>query len=187
MLKEKWADLQASNFLFTPFNEGQFIENFILDERASQLFEQQKNRALNDLREKSRSKCVRDDYREVTLLAIKFFGESHEPRKANEVKFRTLINPSHAQFMATVIQGIELYLFRRSFSWNSEELQQFEQKLMRFATFASLIYIRFWNRCSHLFDAPVNDLQFLQEIEIYKEFDEQIAHTALDGLKRHLY
>lgn len=89
--------------------------------------------------------------------------------------------------MATIIQSIELYLFRRNFDWDTQELQQFKHNLMRFATFTSLIYVRFWNRCSVLFDAPINDLNFLQELQTYMKFDEPVAKVAIDALNRHLH
>ena len=131
-----------------------------------QSYYQLKNKALDELRVNARSKHIRDGYREVTLLALMFFGESHPIAKNNQVKFRTIINPSNARFMATVIQGLEYFLFRNPFEWDSHELMQMKHNLERFAKFCALIYIRYWKKCSNLFNAPINDLNFLQDLQI---------------------
>lgn len=183
-LKERWEDLKRSNFPYTPFDEETFTEH--MDSITYRDFEDQRDQSVNDLRRHSRSKNTRDDYKEVTSLALKFFGEPQNRRKANEVKFRTLINPSHARFMATIIQGIELYLFREHFDWDSQELQQFKHNLTRFTTFVSLIYVRYWNTCPILFDAPINDLRFLQELQTYRAFDSTVADIAIAAFEKHL-
>lgn len=183
LLKERWADLREQDFPFTPFNPYSFIGD--IDFGTHDQFESLKNRALIELRAHSRNGNIRDDYREVTLLALKFFGEVQIITKGNQVKFRTLINPSNARFMATIIQGLECYLFRESFDWDADSVMQ--RNLMRFCAFASLIYIRYWNRCSILFDAPRNDLNFLQELQEYKLFDEAVANIAIAAFNRHLH
>lgn len=183
ILKEIWSNLREADFPFTSFVENSFTEDF--DLRTLELFEELKVNAMNELRQHSKSKNVRDDYREVTLLALKFFGENHTILKRNQVKFRTLINPSNARFMATVIQGIECYLFRRSIDWTGRV--ELRHNIKRFATFASFVYIRYWNRCTILLDAPQNDLNFLQELQIYESFDSSVAEAAINALNRHLH
>lgn len=183
ILKDIWSDLRRADFPFTPFNEDSFTEEY--DLRTYELFQQLKGKAVNELRQHSTNKCVRDDYREVTLVALKFFGENLRTTKGNQVKFRTLINPSNARFMATAIQGIECYLFRRSIDWNGRE--DLKHNIKRFAAFASFIYIRYWNTCTNLFDAPKNDLDFLQELVTYQSFDQPVATVAMNALNRHLH
>lgn len=53
--------------------------------------------------------------------------------------------------------------------------------------FISAIYCRFWNRCTHLFEAAINDLELLKELERYRGVDEKVADVALTVFKRHLY
>lgn len=182
ILQRRWSHLREANFPFNAFNETSFTED--MDPGTHQEFEALMNRALNDLRAHALSKKVRDDYREVTLLALNFLGEIRETTKTNQVKFRTLINPSHARFMASIIQGLECYLFRRSIDWTERE--EMKHNIMRFSTFSALIYIRYWNRSSNLFDAPSNDLDLLQELQTYKLIDRPVAIAALNAFNRHL-
>lgn len=185
LLKQKWSSLRDADFPIRKFTEYSFIGDASLN--SHRLFEEMKNTALTELRAHSRNKFIRDDYREVTRLALMFFGEELNITKRNQVKFRTIINPSNARFMATIIQGIECYLFRRSLDWNTAELQQMKYNIMRFSAFASLIYIRYWNRSSVLFDAPVNDLKLLQDLQRYKSFDTPVAKAAIHAVERHLH
>lgn len=185
MLRGIWAELRENDFSFEPFNEDNFFED--MDLEAYEAFVEMKNMATTDLISHSRSKHVRDDYKEVTLLALKFLGKDQITTKKNQVKFRTLINPSNARFMASIIQGIECFLFRGSLEWDTQDLLQLKKNIKRFAMFASLIYIRYWNRCSILFDAPINDLSFLQEIQKYQLIDSSVAEVAMSALTRHLY
>lgn len=182
MLKEIWGGLREASFPFREFNEDSFTEE--MDLGTYNAFEELKNKAILELISHSQSKLVRDDYREITLVALKFFGYDKNSRKANEVKFRTIINPSMARFMAVAIQGIECYLFRRSINW--DERQEMKYNIKRFSTFVALIYVRYWNRCTNLFDAPFNDLSFLQELQTYQMIDEPVANVAMSAFCRHL-
>lgn len=185
MLKPLWSDLRESGFPITPFDDVEFVEE--LDATSFNLYEELKETAIQDLRAHVNSKHIRDDYKEVTLVALKFFGVNVQNiMKRNQVKFRTLINPSNARFMASIIQGIEVYLFRRSIEWDSQKLIQLKHNIKRFAMFASLIYIPYWNRSNMLFDAPINDLRMLQLLQKYKTIDEPIANAAIAALGRHL-
>lgn len=185
MLQKNWSYLRSANFPFNCFNEVSFMEG--MDFELHQPFEELMARALNELRSHSKSKHVRDDYREVTLLALKFLGEVQENTKCNQVKFRTLINPSHARFMASIIQGMECYLFRRSIDWTEcQTNDELKNNLKRFAIFSALIYIRYWNRSTILFDAPTNDLSLLKELQMYRSFDEPVAVAAMNAFNRHL-
>lgn len=172
ILKEIWGDLRSADFPFTEFNYS-FTEDMNMDDRTA--FEELRTIAIDELICHSNSKLVRDDYRELTLVALKLFGRDQNLRKGNEVKFRTIINPSMARFMAVAIQGLECYLFRRSIDWSLPTCKKLKHNIKRFATFVALIYIRYWNRSSILFDAPFNDLCFLKELQIYQMFDESLG------------
>lgn len=182
ILQKDWSLLRSRDFPLNPFDEKMFMDE--LDFELHQPFKELRERALNDLRAHSKNKHIRDDYREVTLLALKFFGELQDTTKGNQVKFRTLINPSHARFMASIIQGIECYLFRRSIDWTERE--ELKSNIKRFAHFSAIIYIRFWNRSAILFDAPTNDIYLLKELQIYKSFDRPVAMAAMNAFNRHL-
>lgn len=135
ILQPLWSELREADFPFNPFYDNLFTEN--MDLRSYRQYETLMNNVLHDLRQLSLSKKPRDDYNEVTLLALKFFGEGQETIKTHQVKFRTLINPSHAGFMASII--LEFYLFRRSIEWTERE--EMKHNVMRFTIFAALIFI----------------------------------------------
>lgn len=183
ILKQYWDFLRETDFPVTKFNDLSFILD--KNEHDIELFNALKVEAISELRGHSKSNTIRDDYKEVTTLALAFFGENQNLTKGNQVKFRTLIKPSNARFMASIIQGLECFLFRRSFDWLPED-KEMRYNLMRFSAFASLIYIRYWDRCTNLFDAPSNDLNLLKALQIYKRFDEPIADAAMLALSRHL-
>lgn len=180
ILKEIWGDLREADFPYTVFNEDSFTEDMNTETYAA--FNELKATAVHELISHSNSKFVRDDYREVTLVALKFFGSCQNPKKRNEIKFRTIINPSMARFMAVAIQGLECYLFRRSIDWSARK--ELKHNIKRFATFVALIYIRYWNRSSILFDTPFNDLCFLKELQIYQMFDTSVKTKILITLKK---
>lgn len=183
ILKEQWSDLREADFPISIFDENSFAEE--VGPETYDVFRELKSTAIKELLLHSKNKDVRDDYREVTLLALKFFGVSQNISKGNQVKFRALINPSNARFMATIIQGIECYLFRNSIDWDSHSHGRLHS-ITRFSIFAALIYIRYWNRTNMLFDAPVNDLRMLQELQQYQSIDEPVAKVAIKALSRHL-
>lgn len=185
ILKEKWIELRARNFPFMAFDEISYTENFNEEER--QAFQQFTENAVNDLKLLTKSKFVRDDYRESIGVCLKLFGENRNNTKSNEVKFRALINPSNARFMSVLIQGIECYLFRNELNFESPEREKVKKNLERFGAFVGLLYIRFWNKCTSLFDSTFNDLQFLQELQKFGQFDYGISQIAISALNRHLY
>lgn len=185
ILKEKWSSLRANNFPFNSFNETDYIRD--LDEAAKNAFIEMRERAIRELEYHSRNDFIRDDYKEVTEVALKFLRAGRKATKSNQVEFHALINPSNARFMATCIQGLECYLFRESLDWERPELQRIKENLEKFSMFVSMLYIRFWNRSSILFDAAVNDFNFIKEIESYKLIDPAVANVAMLAMKRHLY
>lgn len=185
ILKEKWMLLRERNFPYLEFDEETFTENF--DEELWQSFQEFKSNALHELKLQSKSKCIRDDYKESNNVCLKFFGVRQPKTKRNQVEFRALIEPSNARFMAALIQGLQCYLFRDSLDWESPERQKVRKNLDRFAAFVALVYIRFWNRCSILFDSTYNDLYFLQELQKFAQFDSGTARVAIAALNRHLY
>lgn len=185
ILKQRWSSLRENGFPFTPLNESDVIRN--MDEITRNAFIEIKDKAINELISHSENNFVRDDYKELTKVALKFLQGGTHTTKRNEVPFRALIDPSNARFMATCIQGLKCYLFRDSLNWAKPELQRVRNNLERFCMFVSLLYVRHWNRSTILFDAPLNDLCFLKEIKEYSLIDKSIANVAMDAMKRHLY
>lgn len=81
-------------------------------------------------------------------------------------------SPVHnARWMSEVIYVLKCYLFRHQLDLEEHVLEG----LRRFALFVSFIYVKFWNWCTNVFNAAANDLQFLKELEKYREIDDELA------------
>lgn len=89
--------------------------------------------------------------------------------------------------MASAIQGLNCFLFRNEIDWESPERERIKDKLPRFCLFLTLLYVRYWNRSSILFDAGINDLSFLKDLEEYAVLDEEVSRIAIEAFSRHLY
>lgn len=164
-LKRSWENIDFESF--TPhFGDNVNVNEF--RENAIQILSDQMN-----------SKMTRDDYAELTDLTLKFFGESNTEKKS----FMVPSAMGNARWMQKAIYALKAYLFR-------DQIQVTDRVILRlekFSAFISAVYVKYWNRSSNLFEAPINDLELLKELERYRAVDENIANVALNALKRHLY
>lgn len=184
ILKEQWMQLREENFPYAPFEEQTYTENLFGLEQ--EIFDELKENALASMRNQLASPSIRDDYKELNILGMKFFGERFNYKKRNQVKFYALINPSNARFMGTAIQALKAYLFRDSLDWNSPAREKIRQDLEVFVIFIVLIYIPLWNGSNILFDAAVNTIECLKKLEKLSHLYLQIASVAKVALCRHL-
>lgn len=185
ILVDMWSYIKDRNFPFDGFNENDEEMMGFTDESYF-VYETFKERAIIELKGHSNHPFVRDDYAEITNVSLKFLtGVRTNLTKANQVQFRTLQNPSNARFMSSAIQGLQCFLFRNNLDWEGRETVI--SQLPRFCIFLTLIYVRYWNRSNSLFDAGINDLNILKELEEYKIIDNELANIAIDALSRHLY
>lgn len=185
ILKDEWTALRENNFPFDHFDEGTFEEN--MNSESLDIFVQFRLKAIRNLKFHSRNGFVRDDYKDITELALKFLQGGRNALKANQSEFHALIDPSNARFMATCIQSLKCYLFRNSLNWDSPERAEIKENLERFCVFVSTIYVSYWNQTNNLFDAPLNDLNLLQDIQRYRSIDETVANKAIAAMNRHLH
>lgn len=135
--------------------------------------------AIKILHEQIESKMTRDDYAELTDLALKFFGQSDTEKKG----FMVPSAMGNARWMQKAIYSLKTYLFRNQIQITDRAIKRLE----RFSAFVSAVYVKYWNRSTNLFEAPINNLEFLKELERYRAVDEGIANIAITALKRHLY
>ena len=61
------------------------------------------------------------------------------------------------------------------------------QKLHRFCLFTSLFYVKVWLTSSNAIDAPINNLQFWKNMQMFKKIDPGVAEAALIAQTRHLW
>lgn len=119
----------------------------------------------------------RNDYAELIDLSLKFLGENTD--KSFHVPGAT----NNARWMSRAIYALKSFLFRAHIGLDDD----FEDSLQRFCMFVALIYVKFWDQCSNAADAPYNDIQFLKELDAYKQIDPEVAAIATAAMKRHLW
>lgn len=188
ILAEAWSELKSNNFRFDGFGEHEEDTYYFENENQARTYENFKELALQQLGGHCNHPFIRDDYMEIVKVSLKFLsGDREILTKANQVQFNALQNPSNARFMASSIQALKCYLFRHHLNWESNDREKIRDNLPRFCLFLALIYVRYWNRSSILFDAGFNDLNFLQELEKFSVLDQGISRVAIEAKNRHLY
>lgn len=188
ILLENWSGLKDSNFPFDGVidEEGDMANMLGFNEEQYRLFQRLKDQANIELQYHYQHPFIRDDYKEITNVSLKFLNGARKCiTKSNQVQFNTLQNPSNARFMASAIQGINCFLFRNNLNWDGR-IQTY-QNLKNFGLFLTLVYVRYWNRANILFEAGLNDLNFIKELEIFSLLDQATAQTAINAISEHLY
>lgn len=120
---------------------------------------------------------VRDDYAELNDICLKLMNV--ETTK----NVRVLGAISKARWIAKALLIGKTYLFREHLSLDQPTLEA----LKRICVFISHLYVKFWNRAPSATNAAMNDLLFMQQLEMYQEYDDEIAQTAIHSFKEHLW
>lgn len=168
-LIQKWEEIKRGGFVYETFEDNDLNES----EEMQRLVHQAKEVLIIH----TRNKNVRNDYAEVTDLALKLLGV---PTRST---FKVPGAVSNARWMNKTIYPLKMYLFRHQLDLDRDMIE----KLERFCKFIAVVFIKYWNQCSVAFDAPINDMNFLKELEIYKTIDRLIAMSGLVALERHLW
>lgn len=186
ILSETWPLLKRNDFPFASFNpDDEEIMEF--DGEQSTVFMNLKDRAILELERHSTHPFVRVDYREITSAFHKFLtGGPKILTKSNQVQFNALQNPSNARFMASSIQGLNCFLFHH-LDWESPERENILEELPRFCLFLCLVYVRYCKRSNILFDAGINYLKFLKNLEEHAVIGRAVSDVAIGIFPRHLY
>ena len=124
-------------------------------------------------------KQPRDDYKECLELVLVVLGC---PLPKN-FSFKKPGAYHKARWMAPLIYGLKMFLFRFQISKN----KKYHEKLERFAIFASLFYSELWFRAPIAADAPFMDLKFYKNMLKYKKIDLDVANAALDKFLGHTW
>lgn len=123
----------------------------------------------------------RDDYKELVKLTLTVLGKPPE-----NIHWRAPGSVHHARWMAKLIYGIKIYLFRNQKNVinliNREEAQ-----LKRFVTFGTSLYTAAWIKAPLAAEAPSNDLQLWRDLKQYEAVDKEISTSTLKVLERHLW
>lgn len=167
-LKEMWSDIKERGFQYSPCDEIEFDSPNLQD-----LYINAKETLIGH----AKSTNIRDDYAELTDLCLKFLGVR------TQKSFMVPGSDSRARWLSKAIYGIKMYLFRENLNLEPS----FERNLLHFAIFVSVIYCKYWNRSTNVFDAPVNDLSLIADLQKYSDENENIANSVLNTLWNHLW
>ena len=84
--------------------------------------------------------------------------------------------------MAKIIYCLEI-IFRSQLTLPMDVVQ----RLRDFNIFVVKVYLKNWFTCSLPINAPLNDLQFYEEMLFYKKVNETIALAAVKAFSNHLW
>lgn len=167
-LKNEWQSIKCHGFAYEPCDIDELGSPYLLD-----LHENAKKALLRH----AQSRQIRDDYAELTDLCLKFLGV-----RTNKT-FKVPGAVSRARWMGKAIYGIKTYLFRHELDLEPG----FEEGLLQFSLFVSLVYCKYWNRCTNVLDAPINDLSLIADLEQFSIHNADIANSVLNTLWNHLW
>ena len=148
-----------------------------LDSVVGDAFLDCKEQVVSFCIQKLKSAQPRDDYCELLELTIILFGEC-PPRG---FKFMQPGALHRARWMARMIYGIKIFLFRSQFRLTAKEVSG----LKRFTAFTGTLYIKAWFSAPSAIAAPAGDLTFLQELLSYPDSD--IAKATSKKFANHLW
>jgi hypothetical protein len=118
----------------------------------------------------------REYYRELLQLSHTFLGQTEFTMHAPGAFHR-------ARWMAKIIYGLKIFLFRAQFKLKAKEFQG----LKNFNHFIVTIYIRYWYESPVERFAPLNDLHLLQELVRYKQNHVAVSEATIQVFYRHLW
>ena len=124
---------------------------------------------------------ARDDYKECLELVLIVLGA--KPSRTYHFKKPGAFHK--ARWMAPMIYGLKLFLFRVQMKKPAED----QKKLEKFSVFICLFYIRHWIKTNFASQAPLADLEFYKAMLQLKERPsmKNIAAAALDKLQNHTW
>lgn len=146
ILNQYWNEIKNSGYLYHPIEREKL--------NSSPLRKILTENAISTLLIHASHGHLRKDYAELNDLALKFAGVNTE--KTIKVPGAT----SNARWMAKAIYALKTYLFRSQLELTQDSIDALE----RFCLFVVLIYVKFWNQCPNVFDAPINDLTLLKKL-----------------------
>lgn len=166
-LKSRWRQLNTADFL--PLENEEFEDLPILTALKIQ--------AIDQLKRDAQQQHIRDDYAEINDICLKLLGIQ------TNKKIRIIGASGKARWMAKALLVAKTFLFRHQLQLEPHICDA----LRRICIFISLIYVKFWNRATSATDAPVNDLILMQQLHVYRSYDNEVAQTAINSFAEHLW
>lgn len=136
-----------------------------------------RNQAIQQIESDAKCPKIRDDYLELNDICLKLLAI-----RTSKI-IRVIGACSKARWMAKALLIGKMYLFRHQLDLDDSLVI----KLKRISIFVCCLYIRYWNKAPNVLNAPKNDLSFMQQLQLYKEYDREVAEAAIKGFKDHLW
>ena len=122
---------------------------------------------------------VREDYKELCELAVLFLGGA-----VPNFKFQYPGACHNARYMAQAIYMLKMNLLLDKITWLLDVERQ-EVKLM--AEFISIFYVIWWLQGYLGVNAPMNDLKAMQQMRMYRQFNQLVSDTCMASWRRHTW
>lgn len=124
-------------------------------------------------------KQSRDDYKEFIELVIILLGGT----PPSGINIRRPGAYHQARWMAKGIYCLKIFLLRLEFKLTKIE----EHALERICSFIIKVYIKSWVTSTITSEAPMNDINFIQNLYAYTIDDKEIANACLSKFLNHLW
>ena len=121
---------------------------------------------------------ARDDYKDCAELVLVILGHTPE-----NYTFKRPAGLSKARWMAKILYGCKIYLFRDLLSLAENEKAKFE----RFIIFICFYYIKHWIYAPVASDAPITDLTLLKDMLDYDQHDAMVSKAVIEKLGNHFW
>ena len=128
------------------------------------------------------SKQPRDDYREVIELVLLILGSPVE-----NFTFKKPGAYHKARWMAPLIYGCKMFLFRKQLKTQLKKDKKFLENLERFTIFATLFYVEHWFAAPLAAEAPYMDLKLYKEMLQFQKYDSAIATAVVQKFMLHTW
>ena len=130
----------------------------------------------------SSEKQPRDDYKECLELTLVILGSP--PKDFN---FKACGAFNKARWMAPLIYGLKMFLFRSFLPKSIAKTETYLAKLEQFIMFACFYYVEYWFTAPLAGEAVNMDLKFYKKMLEYKKSNETIATAVIDKFLGHTW
>ena len=120
----------------------------------------------------------RDDYKDCAETVLLVLG--HPP---DNYTFKSPIGISKTRWMAKIVYGLKIFLFRDALKLPGDEKNKFE----RFIIFICLYYVKHWITAPVASDAPLNDLTLFKDMLDYEQYDSDVSAAVIEKLRLHTW
>ena len=167
----KWVNIDKTKSFKTLNFSNAWLQkkaNEVGDEITS-LLEHEKGR---------KNSSLQNDYKECAELTLAIIGYVHHEDVSHH---RPGATHSSARWMSQVLCSQKIYMWADQMNYDNETIF----KLRWLVTFLVLFYVPAWLECNTGADAATNNLNILQSMLEFKQFDASVSTAAFQKLHKH--